>query len=263
MTKTTITRAPRTAKGRSSAAPHFTLAPIPSQAAQGLRADSHDVWVYLAGSTALKLFMQQLGATAYKVGTSGRRDLNDRIRDLRRKRYAGAFCSAQEVDGPARELPHADEWFQVPILPSNLAGVAMPEGIRLEGNALRLTLPRSVSAVAFDEAVRALLRPRALDAFLASPDGRARLEAAGFDPDGRLMTTYDLIGAPRRSVASELYLVRPSREMPALVAALAELMARMARGEREFGKVGSRGDGGSGSGGRAAERSHRRLSRSA
>lgn len=229
MTSMTNAPAPRSARGRSPATPIFALAPVPSRAAQGLRAESHDVWLYLAGSTALRGFLKPLGATAYKIGTSSRRDVQDRILDLRRKRYAGLFGPVDDPNAPGHRLAKAHEWFMSPILPAHLGGADLPTGMRLDEGALQLALPSATSLTDFDEAVRAMLRSRALDAFLAGPDGRRRLQAVGLDPAHALVTEYDLIGRVRRSRAQELYLIRPMKEMPALVPALSQLVAGLAR----------------------------------
>jgi hypothetical protein len=209
----------------ATSAAAFALPPIPSLAAQRLVSHTHDVWIYIAGSTVLKAFLQPLGITAFKIGSTACRDVDDRISDLRRKQYAGKLGVPGDFNSPATTLEKAHEWFLTPIQPEYMTNALLPPGIAIEKNTLRVTVPRSVSHARFDEALRSLLAERALDRYLESVEGRKRLIAAGCNPDQSLVTDYDLIGLSRRSKASEIYLIRVRRELPELIKAISALIA--------------------------------------
>ena len=65
-----------------------------------------------------------------------------------------------------------------------------------------------------------MLYARNLNAYLATDDGKKRLVEAGLAPTTRLFTDYDLLGRTRRSLACELFCVRPTREVATLLRAL-------------------------------------------
>jgi hypothetical protein len=67
---------------------------------------------------------------------------------------------------------------------------------------------------------QSVLSGRNLNAYLDTDDGKKRLVEAGFPERARLFTDYALIGAMRRSLASELFCVRPARETAVLLQAL-------------------------------------------
>ena len=64
----------------------FPLPRIPSRQHQRLDEGSK-LAIYIAGSRAHQHFLQPMGMTAYQVGVTGRRNVDDRIEDKRRRRY--------------------------------------------------------------------------------------------------------------------------------------------------------------------------------
>jgi hypothetical protein len=207
-------------------------------AEQNLRDGQHHATLYLAGATHLRDFCQVLGVTAFKIGITGNRDAQARIVDLRRKSYGSLLLpSGNTRDGtppsitPAVTLALAHEWFLMPLSDQWLGDTIMPNGVTLNGNTLGITVPRGITTEALDKRVHALLRPRSLQAYLATPEGRARMIAAGRDPESWLHTSYTLMTEKQRiSPVAEIYLFRPRRELPELVVALGALLKSLRDG---------------------------------
>jgi hypothetical protein len=218
----------------------FPLTPPPPLAAQGLAEGSHTVAIYLLGGTALRDYLRPIGLTAWKVGVTGCREVERRAADCRRKKYASVLKRPGDPTDPGRELADGHEWFVVPMQPDWLGRQAQPEGLALRDGVLRLTMPTSVTVTMVDQALRAMLRPRALHAYLDSPEGQKRLSEAGYDPKARLHTRYTLMTpTPRLSFARELYLIRPQRELPALVTAI-DAIGRQLRPQARGAQKGKR-----------------------
>jgi hypothetical protein len=229
------------AVGGARGAPSFSLPPIPSMAHQRLEGGAHHASLYIAGATHMRDFCQPLGITAFKVGITGNRDAQARIEDLRRKRYGSLLLTPDQTasgrktqdDAPTPSHPadlppmlaSANEWFLIPLSPDWLAGFDIPEGMSLIGNTVAITVPSGITTEALDKAVHDLLRPRSLRTYLQTDEGRNRMVAAGRDPAAWLHTSYSLMTEKHRiSAAEEIYLLRPRRELPALVTALGGLL---------------------------------------
>jgi hypothetical protein len=196
-------------------------------AAQRLDGATHVVRVYVAGATHVFEFLKPLGAAAYKVGVTGCRKPGERIRDLRRSCYAGVWKRPSDRTDAGVLLRNANEWFLSPVTRADLGHVPLPENIEIVDGHLMLRAPLTVSVEDADLAVHALLRPRNLREFFRRSDGRQRLIAAGHDPSRWFHTSYDLVETePRVTPVEELYLLRPKRELPALITALGALMQR-------------------------------------
>jgi hypothetical protein len=203
----------------------FPLEPIPSMAAQNLDGKSRVVALYFVGGTHIFEFCKPLGITAFKAGVTGCRDPNDRILDLRRRRYGELLKRPNDPHDDGVLLANADEWFPAPISRDHLGAAAPPDGIEIADGCLTMRVPIAISVQTVDIAVHALLRARTLRDFLGSAEGRRRLVTAGHDPDRWLHTRYDVAGkAPRVTAVEELYLVRPRKELAALASALAQLL---------------------------------------
>jgi hypothetical protein len=232
----------RVVTDRASAALPFSLPAIPSMAHQKLEGGAHHASLYLAGATHLRDFCQPLGVTAFKIGITGNRDAQARIEDLRRKRYGSLLLTPDEVAAgrpKSKESPiavcqtdlppalaSANEWFLIPLSPDWLAGFDMPQGMALKGNTLAMTVPAEITTEVLDKAVHELLRPRSLRSYLQTDEGRSRMIAAGRNPAAWLHTSYSLMTQKYRiSAAEELYLLRPRRELPALIIALGRLLS--------------------------------------
>jgi hypothetical protein len=234
---TSIPHAP-SGHGGSACPSKFALPPIPSMTEQNLHNGQHHATLYLAGATHLRDFCQPLGVTAFKIGITGNRDAQARIVDLRRKSYGSLLLPLENTKNgkapsimPAVTLALAHEWFLMPLNAEWLADTIMPDGVTVNGNTIGITIPRGVTTEALDKAVHTLLRQRSLRAYLATPEGRARMIAAGRDPDSWLHTSYALMTEKQRiSPVAEIYLFRPRRELPELVVALGALLKSLRNG---------------------------------
>ena len=201
---------------------------------------NHRVVVYAAGSRGLANFVRPLGLTAYKLGVTSAGDAQRRVTDLRRKHYGSLFG---RVDQPIEELEtieQADEWALVPWVVDPLEeNPKLPPGFHLRAGVLEIEIRLDIPVEAVDQAVHAMMAERALDAFLASQTGRARLSAIGRDPAGMLLTPYTLMFEEVRiSRVKEIYLWRPQVEFPRFVASLARVLAPlMPAGQGKVGEA--------------------------
>ncbi len=206
----------------------FQLADIPPRQAQGLDGGMHDVAIYLAGATHLRDHLKPLGITAFKIGATGCRDAGQRVEDLRRKSYASILKRPHDNSDPGVILTSGHEWFMVPLQHGWLDGGSLPDRIKLADGIIRLEVPQAVTVEMVDRRLHDLLRPRTLNTYLTSADGQARLVEAGYDPLARLHTRYTLMTrSPRLSLADELYLIRPRRELAAFVAMLGDMVSTL------------------------------------
>lgn len=112
----------------TTASKAFALLPpvIPTREHQKL--DQHTrVYVYIAGSTALMTIMKSLGATAFYVSASGRRDHLRRIENRRELKHGGVLADPSDRHSCiARDLPLGEEHFLHPIKEEHLANVVLP-----------------------------------------------------------------------------------------------------------------------------------------
>lgn len=167
-------------------------------------------------------FLIPLGIQAFKIGVTGCISPQARIEDLRRKGYANLWGPVDGTLEDCRSLDQAEEWFLMPWREHDLADFVLPEGIHLVDGALEVELPFGIHVEDLDRAVHGLLAPRALDKFLASAEGRKRLEKTGFEPQGfEIKTKYTLMEVTDRlSAVREIYITRPRIELRAFVNAL-------------------------------------------
>jgi hypothetical protein len=202
----------------------FGLPHIPSIKEQGL---DHGVLMamYLMGSTSLRDFLQPLGATGYKAGLSARRYMDQKILDIRLRGYGSVVAPLHDRDNAISIHPLPKEWFlsRLPDPADDADAMELlkqlPEGSYNEGVVL-FRLPPGLSIAKVEKSFQALLEPRNLNTFLGSDDGKSRLKAFDLPEDTRLFTDYFDMGRTRRSLACEIFLVRPQRELAVLLRAL-------------------------------------------
>ena len=204
----------------------FTLPPavVPSREHQNL--DRHTrVYVYICGSTALMNLMKGLGATAFYVSASGRRDHLRRIENRRELKHGSILADPDDRHSCcARELPLGYEHFLHPIKEQHLTNVVLPAWCRLRDGVLEIELPIGADTTTFEKAFATALEARNLNGWLDTSDGQKRLQAAGYDPRLRLHTDYRFIGRKaRRSIVTEAFLIRPVREMHLIIKAIASI----------------------------------------
>lgn len=202
----------------------FSLPPIPSRRAQGLDAGQRGA-MYVLASTPLRDFLQPLGITGYKAGLTGRRDVDERIKDLRLRRYASILAPLHDREQTIHNHPLANEWF-LSRLPDPAVNAEtselmrqIPESHFVDG-VIEFRIPPGVTVEALEKKFQRLLEPRNLNGFLASEDGRKRLAGVKLPENTRLFTDYTDLGKVRRSLACEIFLVRPQRELAVLLRAL-------------------------------------------
>ncbi len=203
----------------------FPLAPIPSRARQGLEAGQL-LRIYIFGSRALHHALQILGVTAYIIGVTSRRDVKERILDKSLRAYASTLADPAHPDAGSRCIVGGNDVFLERITDAVLASVQVPNGLAIVDGVIEVRLLPGVTVEAADKAVAQVLAGRSLNRYLGTPDGQKRLIEAGIPPSFRFCTLYDDIGpAPRLSAAQEVFLIRPKRELQALLDAIAQALA--------------------------------------
>jgi len=207
-----------------------TFGPPPQAVCQNRLVDAargtHRVVIYAAGSRGLASFVRTLGLTAYKLGVTSAGDAQRRIVDLRRKHYGSLFGQFGRPIEDLQTIEQADEWALVPWVVDPNECRDLPPGFFLRNGVLEIEVRLDVQVETVDQAVHAMMAERALDAFLATTEGKARLRAVGRDPEGVLLTPYTLMyELVRISRVKELYLYRPQVEFPQLVDCLATVLA--------------------------------------
>ena len=214
----------------------FRLPPVPPRTAQGLDEGTH-ASLYVAGGTHIRDVCTALGVTVYKPGLTTRRDPSDRFDDLRRVGYAKYIAPLDAPNDTFLVCQKANEIFGSPLCDNGddpRVGEALkriPGGAIADGTVKFLLAPNT-PFVEVEATFAAVLGPRAFNTFLASADGAARLAALGLPKNARFYTDYTLMGATRRSLATELVCIRPRRELHVLVQALAVAIERVARKHR-------------------------------
>lgn len=204
----------------------FAMPHVPPRRAQGLHRGQKAAF-YLAGSTALRDILQILGLTAYKAGISGRRDIDWRIRDLCARRYASILAPLDHRDGTILQSEVGDEWFLSPLREPDQAERALiatlPDGAYSSG-VVEFRVPPGLTITQIEGRVRDLLTERNINSYLSTEDGAERLRDAGFPGNARFFSDYNLSGRIRRSLAIELFCIRPNQELPMLIEAVRQAL---------------------------------------
>ena len=203
----------------------FPLPAVPPRQAQALHLGIL-VTLYLCGATHLRDFMQSLGLTAFKIGLTARRYVDGRVLDLRGRRYAGVLADENRRETTLQTYK-GDEWFLSPIpnptadpVTAALLGQLPHGAFDRDRGVISFRMPHCMDVASLEQRFQELLVARNLLTVLATEDGRARLRDAGLPEGARLFTDYALIGRRRRSIASELFCVRPTKELDVLLQAL-------------------------------------------
>ena len=107
-----------------------------------------------------------------------------------------------------------------------LQGVTTPPGLAVTDGVIEVRLSLGITTEEADKRISRMLAPRSVNRYLAKADGQKRMAEAGYDPKHRLTTGYTDIGRkPRYSLAEEIYLIRPKRELQRLLDAVAEALS--------------------------------------
>ena len=205
--------------------PSFPLPPIPSRQHQRLDEGTR-LAIYIAGSRAHQHFLQPMGMTAYQVGVTGRRSFHDRIEDKRHHRYGSILMNPRAPEAGSYSLRCGDDICLIRIFDDMLRGVTIPVGLAVVDGVMEVRLLPGITTEEADKRISRMLAPRSLNRYLATLDGQKRMAEAGYDPRHRLTTAYTDIGRePRYSLAEEIYLIRPKRELQRLLDAVAEALS--------------------------------------
>lgn len=214
--------------------PHILdLPPIPSRKRQGLE-EGTAAAMYAGGNTGVRDFMTPLGVTGYKLGLSGRREVDERFLDLRARKYAAIVADITNREATIHVHTRGHEWFRSPLPDPACDPKArdllarLPKGEYHDG-VVAFRLPPGIGLSNLEQRFQQLLLARNLNTYLATADGQRRLVEAGYPAGARLFTDYDLIGARRRSLASEIFCIRPKREIAVLLMALLEAIEQERR----------------------------------
>jgi hypothetical protein len=208
----------------------LALPPIPPRQTQGLDDGVHAA-LYLCGATSLRDFMQPLGVTAFKIGLTSRRDIQDRVVDLRERRYAAIVADLADRNATILDHPLGQEWFLSPMPdptgdPQARARLAELPQSEFTDRVVSFRVPPGIQLASLEKGLQYFLQDRNLNAYLDSDDGQTRLRETGLPPTTRLFTDYDLMGRPRRSLATEIFCVRPKKEVVVLLTALVLALRR-------------------------------------
>jgi hypothetical protein len=199
----------------------FPLPHIPSRQHQRLN-EGTKLAIYIAGSRAHQHFLQPLGITAFQIGVTGRRNVDDRILDKRRHRYGSILMDPHAPEADAYCLMCGHDVCLARIWDEMLEGVAVPDGLAVIDGVIEVRLFPNITIEQADKRISRMLAPRSVNRYLETVDGQKRMAEAGYNTSHRLTTAYTDIGRePRYSRAEEIYLIRPKRELQALLDAVA------------------------------------------
>lgn len=181
---------------------------------QSRLAPSIAVQIYATGTFGLKDMRYSLNATNYKVGSTSRPSLYDRINELRASQYG---CMRMDAMGHWYGEPGFEDWVLVP-LPREIR-VAMASCIVLLPESIGVRLPLNMTPAAFEAELAARLAPFEIGRWARSDIGKRALLAKGVDPLCAVRGTRMIEGEFEIvREAREFYAFRPHRDFEALIA---------------------------------------------
>lgn len=181
--------------------------------------------MYILASPALRDFVKPLGINAYHVGLTVERYLEQKVLEVGLRGYAAIVAPLHDRQKTILIHPQGSEWRLEPLpqpAPANGAGTLvaqLPAGAYADG-VITFRLPHELRIADVETQLHDQLAARNLNTFLKSTTGKERLVKAGIPAGARLFTDYDPDDDPRRSLASEIFLIRPQRELAVLLQAL-------------------------------------------
>jgi hypothetical protein len=207
--------------------PAFPLPFIPTQRQQRLDVGAR-MAVYIAGSRAHEAFLKPLGVTAFQIGVTGRRDVAARISDKRKRRYGALLVDPHNPENEAQCLMLGGDVFLSAIDDDMLDGITVPTGLATMDGVITFRVQPGTSVEQVEPLLNNALAPRSLNRFLATVEGQNRMRQAGFNPRHWLMTAYTDVGRnPRYSIAEEVFLIRPRREIQGLLDLIAVTVGKL------------------------------------
>ncbi len=181
---------------------------------QSRLAPSIAVQIYATGTFGLKDMRYSLNATTYKVGSTSRPSLYDRINELGAFQYG---CMRMDAAGHWYGEPGFEDWILVP-LPREIR-VAMASCIVLLPESIGVRLPLHMTPAAFEAELAARLAPFEIGRWTRSDIGKRALLAKGVDPLCAVRGTRMIEGDFEIvREAREFYAFRPHRDFEALIA---------------------------------------------
>lgn len=184
-----------------------------SPLAQTRAGEGTDINIYLAGCTGLKRRSEVVGRPIHKIGTTVRRDVDGRMADLSKVRYAGFD---PDTGG------HRDGFDDYERVAFRQPSQALPPGLRFYDGCLVAALPPTLSRGQFEARFRHALAAHSVSEWAQTGHGKAYLSARGVRR-AELPTLTGFAHGPVR--AKELY-VLPLAELTAIVARAAETVCR-------------------------------------
>ena len=107
-----------------------------------------------------------------------------------------------------------------------LQGVTIPAGLSIDNGVVAVMVRPGVTVEQVDKLLSHALKDRDLNRYLGTADGQRRMRDAGHDARHRVMTRYSDIGTHTRlSLAQEIFLIRPRRELQALLDLIASILS--------------------------------------
>ncbi len=159
-----------------------------------------------------------MGMTAYQIGVTGRRSVDDRIENKRRRRYGSILMDQRNPENGSQCLFWGHDVCLIRIWKEMLEGVTIPPGLAIIDGVIEVRLLPDITIKQADKRISRMLAPRSLNRSLENPDRQKRMAEVGYNPRHLLTTAYTDIGAEQRySPAEEIYLIRPKRELQALL----------------------------------------------
>ena len=169
--------------------------------------------IYVGAGEGYKRLSRLLCLPTYKIGTTGRGQIPARFRQHKAERYASFWW-----DG-TRYVEDQDFDDQFPGMITTTLRLSTASPVRATRNSIVVTMPESMTALAFEKALRKSLAHCAVHAFVASEEGLRHCAMLNVDPSlGVRMTGYRFGDARRMSPADEIYTLRPMIDGDALLA---------------------------------------------
>lgn len=181
--------------------------------------------MYVLRSPVLRDFMTPLGANAYNVGLSVERYVEQKIIEIGLRGYGSIIAPIHARDKEILVHPQGKDWSLEPLPhPSHDPKVAallakLPGGSYHDGM-ITFRLPHKLRIADVERDFHYYLGARNLNVFLDSDTGQERLAKADMPSSVRLFTDYSSFREPCRSVASEIYVIQPQRELAVLLQAM-------------------------------------------
>ncbi|WP_294537294.1 hypothetical protein [uncultured Rhodoblastus sp.] len=191
---------------------------------QAIFQPGEQIEIYATAGAGLRRLSQLILLPAFKFGSTAIGSIRKRIDDLKTEKYAASW---REGGAYRTDPDFATDWFASFITSSLTTSKRSP--VQLTERSIVVTLPATMSPLAFEKAFRAALAHCSLGRFLSTPEGVGHCRRHTVDPEiGLRATGYALGVATHFKPSEELYLLRPrlDADMNALIVLLERLILR-------------------------------------